>query len=104
MMKEMLQAIIDMDKEARERVREAEAYRDDKIAGLSEQKNQITQEENQKALDFALRKSQKQRAEGDAYIKSVNERNQKITDEIDAVYREKEEQWVSTIVNNVIKN
>lgn len=102
-MKEMLQAIINMDKEARERVKEAEAYRDDKIAGLSEQKNQITQEENQKALDFALRKSQKQRAEGDAYIKSVNERNQKITEEIDAAFREKEEQWVSTIVNNVTK-
>ena len=59
-MKEMLRMILDMDKQACERVKEAEAYRDKEIAELGEKKNRITEEENQKALDFALKKSQKQ--------------------------------------------
>ena len=57
-MKEMLRVILDMDKQACERVKEAEAYRDKEIAELGEKKNRITEEENQKALDFALKKSQ----------------------------------------------
>ena len=55
-MKEMLRMILDMDKQACARVQEAEAYRDKRIAELSEKKDEIVKEENQKALDFALKK------------------------------------------------
>ena len=41
-MKEMLRMILDMDKQACERVKEAEAYRDKEIAELGEKKNRIT--------------------------------------------------------------
>lgn len=102
-MKEMLRVILDMDKQACERVKQAEAYRDKEIAELGEKKNRITEEENKKALDFALKKSQKQRAEGDAYLEKVNERNRKILDGMELKYKENADKWVNEIVENVTK-
>lgn len=103
-MKEMLRMILDMDKQACERVKEAEAYRDKEIAELGEKKNRITEEENQKALDFALKKSQKQRTEGDVYLEKVGERNQKILNGMENLYKENADKWVDKIVENVTKN
>mgnify|MGYP000846614786 FL=1 len=103
-MKEMLRVILDMDKQACERVKEAEAYRDKEIAELSEKKSRITEEENQKALDFALKKSQKQRTEGDAYLKKVSEKNQKILDNMENLYKENADKWVNEIFENVTEN
>lgn len=103
-MKEMLRMILDMDKQACERVKEAEAYRDKEIAELGEKKNRITEEENQKALDFALKKSQKQCTEGDAYLEKVGERNQKILNGMENLYKENADKWVDKIVENVTKN
>lgn len=103
-MKEMLRVILDMDKQACERVKEAEAYRDKEIAELGEKKNRITEEENQKALDFALKKSKKQRTEGDAYLEKVGERNQKILNGMENLYKENADKWVDKIVENVTKN
>ena len=103
-MKEMLRMILDMDKQACERVKEAEAYRDKEIAELGEKKNRITEEENQKALDFALKKSRKQRTEGDAYLEKVGERNQKILNGMENLYKENADKWVDKIVENVTKN
>lgn len=102
-MKEMLRVILDMDKQACERVKQAEAYRDKEIAELGEKKNSITEEENKKALDFALKKSQKQRTEGDAYLEKVNERNRKILDGMELKYKENADKWVNEIVENVTK-
>ena len=103
-MKEMLRMILDMDKQACERVKEAEAYRDKEIAELGEKKNRITEEENQKALDFALKKSKKQRTEGDAYLEKVGERNQKILNGMENLYKENADKWLDKIVENVTKN
>lgn len=103
-MKEMLRVILDMDKQACERVKEAEAYRDREIAELSEKKARITEEENRKALDFAAKKSQKQRTEGDAYLEKVSERNKKILDGMEALYSENADKWVNEIVENVTRN
>ncbi len=102
-MKEMLRVILDMDKQACERVKQAEAYRDKEIAELGEKKNRITEEENKKALDFALKKSQKQRTEGDAYLEKVNEQNRKILDGMELKYKENADKWVNEIVENVTK-
>lgn len=102
-MKEILRVILDMDKQACERVKQAEAYRDKEIAELGEKKNRITEEENKKALDFALKKSQKQRTEGDAYLEKVNEQNRKILDGMELKYKENADKWVNEIVENVTK-
>lgn len=102
-MKEMLRVILDMDKQACERVKQAEAYRDKEIAELGEKKNRITEEENKKALDFALKKSQKQRTEGDAYLEKVNEQNRKILEGMELKYKENADKWVNEIVENVTK-
>ena len=96
--------ILDMDKQACARVHEAEAYRDSRIAELSEKKDEIVREENQKALDFALKKSQKQRSEGEIYLEKVNERNSHILEEMDSLYNKNAEKWIETIVDNVINN
>ena len=103
-MKEMLRMILDMDKQACARVHEAEAYRDSRIAELSGKKDEIVREENQKALDFALKKSQKQRSEGEIYLEKVNERNSHILEEMDSLYNKNAEKWIETIVDNVINN
>lgn len=103
-MKEMLRAILEMDKQACERVKEAEAYRDREIAELSEKKDRITEEENRKALDFAQKKSRKQRTEGDAYLLKVNERNQQLLDGMEKLYSENADKWVKEIVKNVTEN
>lgn len=104
MMKEMLQVILDMDKNARERVAQAEKYREREINALSEKKTLITAEENQKALDFAHKRSQKQRSEGEAYLRGVSERNRKISEGIDKAFEDNEEKWIDTIVKNVTTN
>lgn len=103
-MKEMLRVILDMDKQASRRVKEAEAYRDKEIAELSEKKNRITEEENRLAIDSAQKKSQRQRTEGDAYLRKIEERNRHILDGMDALYGKNAENWVNTIVENVTQN
>lgn len=103
-MKDILQAILDMDKSARKQVEKAEEYRKAEIAALSEKKAVITAEENQKALDFAQKRSQKQRSEGEVYLRGVSERNRKISEDIDKAFEENEEKWVETIFNNVTKS
>lgn len=103
-MKEMLRVILDMDKQASQRVKEAEAYRDREIAGLSEKKSAIVEEENRKAIDFAQKKSQKQRSEGDDYLKKIGERNNRILDNMDELYKKNADNWVNTIVENVTQN
>lgn len=103
-MKEMLRVILDMDKQACEQVKEAEAYRDKEVAELSEKKARITEEENQKALDFALKKSQKQRTEGDAYLEKVGERNKKILEGMEDLCKKNSDKWVDKIFENVTKN
>lgn len=100
-MKEILQAILDMDKKARKQVEQAEEYRKNEIAALSEKKAVITAEENQKALEFAQKRSQKQRSEGEVYLRGISERNKKISDAIDKAFEENEDEWVSTIIKNV---
>ena len=77
-MKEMLRVILDMDKQASRRVKEAEAYRDKEIAEL--------------------------RTEGDAYLRKIEERNRHILDGMDALYGKNAENWVNTIVENVTQN
>lgn len=103
-MKEMLRVILEMDKQACERVKEAEAYRDREIAELSEKKDRIIEEENRKARDFALKKSQKQRTEGDAYLVKVNERNEQLLDGMEKLFNENADKWVEKIVKNVTEN
>ncbi len=103
-MKEMLRVILDMDKQACERVKEAEAYRDKEVAELSEKKARITEEENRKALDFALKKSQKQRTEGDAYLEKIGERNKKILEGMEDLCEKNSDKWVEKIFENVTKN
>lgn len=102
-MDEMLQLILEMDKAARERVRAAEAYRESEISELSAKKDLIAQDENQKALDFALKKSQRQRGASEAYVSYITQRNQKISDQIEAAYKENAQNWINSIVEKVTK-
>lgn len=103
-MDDMLKNIIEMDKKAREKVKELEQYRLDAFASLSEQKEIIAEEENAKALESAKRKSDRRKAEGEKYLQAVQIKNKRILENMEALYKENGEKWSEDIFKQVISD
>lgn len=102
-MNEMLRTILDMDKEARKKLEEAENYRREAVAGLSAKKAAVVEDETRKAKESAQRRSATRKSEGEKNLAEIKERNRKITDNLNSLYEKNADRWVEEIVNNVTK-
>lgn len=102
-MNDMLKDILEMDKKAREQTEELEEYRRKAIADLSEKKAKIIEEETAKALESAIRHSNKRKIAGDKDLEAVKERDGKILDKMNTLYALNSDKWVDEIVKNVTR-
>ena len=102
-MNEMLKTILDMDKAAQKKVEEAEEYRRNAISNLSARKTAIVEDETNKAKESAVRRSDRRKAEGENYLKSVRAHNAEVLRNIERLYEKNADKWVDEIVANVTK-
>ncbi|MBP9988751.1 MAG: hypothetical protein KBT46_04555, partial [Ruminococcus sp.] len=83
-------------------VKELEQYRLDAIASLSEKKDKIIEEENQKALESARKSSDSYKNESEKYLKTVQKRNHKVLDAMETLYKKNSEKWAKELFENAI--
>lgn len=103
-MENMLKEILNMDKQAREKVKELEQYRLDAITSLNDKKEKIVEEENQKALNYAKNQSDKSKKTGEKYLAQVRERNKKLIHSMNELYNNNSDKWAEDIFNEVISD
>lgn len=100
-MNETLKTILDMDKKAQQKVAEAEEYRKNAVAGLSAKKASVIEDETRKARESAVRRSERRKAQSQKNLTEIKQRNEKILENMEKLYSENAEKWVSEIVSRV---
>lgn len=101
-MDDMLKEILEMDKKAQEKVKEAEQYRLDTISSLNEKKKQIIKEENERALESARSNSEKDKNLNEDYLKQIKIKNEKIIKNMDELFEENKTAWAERIFNETV--
>ncbi len=101
-MEKLLTQIIKIDSEARERLKEAEEYRKKRMAQLPLIKEEIIKIENQKAIDEAMSRSLSSSTAAAGKLEQTKERNKLSQEKMEALYEEKVDEWVDTLVKNII--
>lgn len=103
-MNEMLKTILDIDKEARKKLEDAEAYRRDTLAGLSSKKAEVVAEETRKVKEAAQKRSARSKSVGERNLSAVKEKNKKVLENMNSLYRKNADRWVDEIIKNVTEN
>lgn len=102
-MENLLTQIIKTDVRARERLKEAEDYRKERMAQLPSKKEEIIKEENQKAIDEALKRSRSSSTTAANKLEKTKEKNKLAEAQMEALYEEKGDQWVKAMVESIIR-
>lgn len=100
-MENLLTQIIKTDVRAREKLKEAEDYRKEKMAQLPIKKEEIVKEENQKAIDEALKRSRSSLTTAANKLEKTKEKNKLAEAQMETLYNEKGDQWVRDMVKNI---
>ena len=103
-MDKLLNQIIKSDVLAREKLKQAESYRKEQMASLPQRKEEIIKQENQKAIDAALKKSRKSETTAAKKLQEVEGRNEIAQKNMEKLYEEKHTQWEDDMVKNIINN
>ena len=101
-MENLLNEILKSDKEAKQRLTEAEEYRRSQLLSLQSKKDEIEKEEIRKAVDDLLKKGAKRKSAGEQQISALKQSHKKAADEMDALYKKNGAEWVRKIVDGVI--
>ncbi len=103
-MDKILNEIIQSDVNARKKLKQAEEYRKEQMAALPSRKEAIIKEENQKAIDKALKSSQASGKTAAQKLEEVARRNKSAAQKMEDLYKEKGSHWVKDMVNNIINS
>ena len=98
----MLKSIIEMDKQAQEKLKNAEKYRLDAISSLNEKKEAIIREENARAIESAQSKSKINSAHNEKVLADIKKRNEVIVKNMDELFEKNFENWVERIFNETV--
>lgn len=101
-MDNLLNEIIKGDEAAQERLLQAEEYRRAQLADLQNKKEQIEKEEIQKAIDEAVKRSEKNKSAGDKKLGELRQSQKNAEEKMDALYTRNSSKWVKEIVDGVI--
>ncbi|MBQ8227646.1 MAG: hypothetical protein IJZ88_01390 [Clostridia bacterium] len=102
-MENLLNQVIKSDVRAREKLKEAEAYRKEQMESLPQRKEQIIKEENQKAIDEAMRRNRSSSTTAAKKLEQTKARNRAAEDEMEKLYSEKCDEWVETMLSKIIE-
>lgn len=101
-MENLLNEIIKSDREAKQKLYEAEEYRRSQLVNLQSEKDKIEKEEIKKAVDDLLRKGEKRKSAGDKQLSSLKQSHKAAENKMNELYNEKGSEWVRKIVDGVI--
>ncbi len=101
-MDNLLDKIIKTDADARQKLKEAEAYRKEQMASLPQRKDEIIKAENKKAIDNALKSSRSSQNTAQKKLQEIEERNKKATLKMEQQYDENHIQWEEKMLKSII--
>lgn len=101
-MENLLNEILKSDKEAKQRLIEAEDYRREKLVALQSEKEKIEKEEIQKAVDALLKKGEKRKSAGEKQISELKKSHKAAEEKMNELYKQNGSKWVDRIVDGVI--
>ncbi len=102
-MEKLLNHVIKSDALAREKLKKAEAYRKEQMESLPLRKEQIIKEENQKAIDEAVKRSRSSSTTAAKKLEQLKKRNLTATANMEKLYKEKCDEWVEAMVEKIIE-
>lgn len=100
-MKDILKKLIDIDKNARAQVKNANEASVSAIEEFERKKQRLKEKNEAEFAEMLELEKQKQRAQLQQVEKDIEQTHMHIIDEFDSLYNENGEQWVTSIVENV---
>lgn len=101
-MQDLMKQIVDMDRKAREITDSAQMEKVNSEKEVSKRREQIRTEYLDKARQRITEIEPKEREAAEAAWKEKNEKNLKLMKQLDDLYREKGDQWVSEITERIL--
>ncbi len=101
-MENLLNEILKVDKEAKQKLTEAEEYRREQLVALQSKKEEIEKEEIRNAIDALLQKGEERKSAGEKQLADLAESHKAAEEEMNKLYKQNGDQWVKRIVDGVI--
>lgn len=101
-MTDLLKEIIAVDAAAQERLKAAEAERNELLASLSAKKDALIEGEKRQAQKKAEALSLEKKSEGEKRLEELRARNKTLIERMERLYAEKKEEWVDAILSAVL--
>lgn len=101
-MENLLNEILKVDKEAKQKLTEAEEYRREQLVALQSKKEEIEKEEIRNAVDALLQKGEERKSAGDKQLADLAESHKAAEEKMKTLYEQNGDQWVKRIVDGVI--
>lgn len=101
-MENLLNEILKSDKEAKQRLTQAEDYRRERLVALQSEKEEIEKEEIKKAVDALLKKDEKRKSAGEKQIAELKRNHKEAEEKMNELYKQNGSKWVKKIVDGVI--
>ncbi|MCQ2479195.1 MAG: hypothetical protein MJ120_01045 [Clostridia bacterium] len=101
-MENLLNEILKVDREAKQKLTEAEEYRREQLVALQSKKEEIEKEEIRNAIDALLQKGEERKSAGDKQLADLAESHKTAEEKMKKLYEQNGDQWVKKIVDGVI--
>lgn len=101
-MENLLNEILKVDREAKQKLTEAEEYRREQLVALQSKKEEIEKEEIRNAIDALLQKGEERKSAGDKQLADLAESHKAAEEKMKKLYEQNGDQWVKKIVDGVI--
>lgn len=99
---DLLKEIIAVDAAAQERLKAAEAERNELLASLSAKKDALIEGEKRQAQKKAEALSLEKKSEGEKRLEELRARNKTLIERMERLYAEKKEEWADAILSAVL--
>ena len=99
----VLNIILKSDEAAKQKVASAEEYRREQLASLQSRKEEIKKNEIKRAVDEAVRNSERRKMASTSQLDEMKKTHQAAQEKMEELYKNNEKEWVETIVKNVLE-
>ena len=99
----LLQAVLEMDKQERQRTKEAEEYHGKAMAELDGKRAEIHSKHQQLAQQQIEEYAQKEADRKQQTLQTLQQKSDGVKKALHAAKAEKEQQWIDTIYNRVVE-
>lgn len=100
-MQDLMKQIVEMDRQAREITDAAQLEKVNSEKEVQQKRDEIRKTFLEKARESIAQHEPQERAEAEAKWKVIQQKNQQISDNLESLYKENGDRWVSEIVARV---